>query len=287
MMNEKFSRISGSLASQSLEAGRSRTAIRRICRIGFWAFTAGCAALGASVAHADTISGFKALVTTPPTAPPASDTINSVIVTNIIPHTGTATTLSFQVEDGTGSIEVFSMPKTVYTPTIGDIIDVTGLSEAFHGLYETASPSPYVVTVDSTGNTPPALTSFTTSEFQPTFGSSLQSFIGTLSDVTFTTTGTFTSNDTLTVTDGTLTATVFIPSSDPLIGTAIPTGLVNITGYYGEFDDAAVLTNEPPDNTGHEFDATSIVSVPEPASMSLLALGGFSLLARRRRSNSN
>jgi hypothetical protein len=275
---------SGSLMSQSSAARRNRSLLR-VCRFGLLATATACAGL-AGVARADTIAGSKTLVTTPPTAPPVSDTISHVIVTNIIPHAVSATSLSFQVSDGTGSTEIFSMPKSVYTATVGDIIDVTGLSEAFHGLYELASPSPYVVTVDSTGNTPPPLTDFTTGEFQSTFGPSLESVIGTLSDVSFVAPpATFASNQTLIATDGTLTATVFIPSSDPLIGSPIPTGPVNITGYFSEFDDAAVLTNEPPDNTGHELAAFSVVSVPEPASMSLVVLGGISLLARRRRNN--
>src|SRR5579872_2338821 len=145
----------------------------------------GVVGLAGSALHADTIAGFKAALNTTP----VSDTVNGAIVTNIIPFTGTPTTESFQVQDATGAMEVFGMPTATYVPTVGDKIDVTGLSEAFHGLYE--SHSPYTVNVDSTGNATPAFTTFTQAEFQPSFGSSLQSFMGTLDNEHFTGPGTF------------------------------------------------------------------------------------------------
>ena len=51
-------------------------------------------------------------------------------------------------------------------------------------------------------------------------------------------------------------------------GTAIPTGPVNIDGFYDKFN---------------EFVPLSITAVPEPASIGLLAMGGLMLLKRRAR----
>jgi hypothetical protein len=59
--------------------------------------------------------------------------------------------------------------------------------------------------------------------------------------------------------------------SDPLAGTVIPTGPVNITGLVDVFDSAP------------EMILFSISPVPEPATVGLVSLGALALMARRTR----
>lgn len=233
----------------------------------------------AGAAHADTIADVKL-----DAANSGNDsTISSATVTYII------SSKAFLVQDATGADEIYigTTNSTGYTPTVGDDITASGNSYNYHGLYElesyTADSISLSITEQSSGNSTPTPDTFTTETLQngSAIGASEQSELGTLGDVTFNNpSGNFTSGGTYTVTDGVDTATVYVPSGDPLIGTAVPTSAVNIYGYLGQYDSAD--TTGAPSVNGFELDALSVSPVPEPASFGAMALIVGFLGTRRR-----
>lgn len=235
---------------------------------------------------AATTADFKAAATT------ASAVTDSPVVTEIIQKT--ATTETFLAQDAAGAIEVYRDPATgSFTPSVGEAINLTGYSDVFHSLYEAESSTTPAVTLNVTDAGPgtvPAPTVFTTAALQNGSAAGLaeQSMVGTLSNVTFTganATGTFASGGTYTVTDGTLTATIFVPSTDTaVIGQPIPAGVTSVFGYLGQYD-AAVGTNAAaPSANGFELDPIAApTGVPEPTSIAAVAAVGLALVGRRRR----
>jgi hypothetical protein len=263
------------------------------------AAAAGCLSATGS-AFASTVADVKAAVLAGPISPATTVTgtaDDSPIVTQIISDTGTQST--FLLQDASGAIDVFRNNDSTYTPAVGDAVDITANSVSFHGLFEMESTFTSVTKISS-GNSLPAKSVFTISNTES--GSSaavaLQSTLGTLSGVTFVagpsntpTTGTFASNGTYTVSDGVTSGftTIFVPSTDTaLIGTAIPTGAVNIFGYLGQFDSAigtAATGSTATSTNGIELDPLSFTpaaTTPEPASLGLLSIGALVGLRRRR-----
>jgi len=286
MISDNISQASSSLTPQVLPTRRLGRAAR-MHRGRLLAFAAGCA-LAAAPALANSISRVETDASgTPDTIGDVNGNGDPIAVLSAIlsqPSTGdgyTYTSWAMLANDGTGSLDVFGKipAATPYTPTVGDGITASGTYSPFDGIPEIESltsivqyntgnpvPSPILTTI-------PAINAVTTSSFN------LLEYLVTLDNVyftSFTANGLFPTHANLdfTATDGTNTLEGFYwPSSysteDPFAGTPIPTGTVDMTGFLSVF--------------GTEVQFTPISIVPEPASLSLLALGGISLLGRRRR----
>ena len=211
---------------------------------------------------------------------------NNPVITYIASQPGsgdgyTYTNYAILANDGTGSIDLFGhLPAgSSYVPTVGDAITVSGTYSPFNGIPEIATM--IAISQVSSGNAVPGPTSVTVPQLLA-LGSSqnyaIQEYLLVLHNVTFVTppaTYPIHANLSLTATDGTNTVTVFYnPSSysvsDPLAGTAIPTGPVDITGI------ASVFSSTP------ELLPFTVTPVPEPASLTfgLIAFGGLALLCR-------
>jgi hypothetical protein len=212
---------------------------------------------------------------------------NNPVITYIASQPGsgdgyTYTNYAILANDGTGSIDLFGhLPAgSSYVPTVGDAITVSGTYSPFNGIPEIATMT--AISQVSSGNAVPGPTSVTIPDLLALASSqnyAIQEYLLVLHNVTFVTppaTYPIHANLSLTATDGTNSVTVFYnPSSysvsDPLAGTAIPTGPVDITGI------ASVFGSTP------ELLPFTVTPVPEPASLTfgLIALGGVALLCRR------
>jgi hypothetical protein len=212
------------------------------------------------------------------------------------PGTGdgyTYTNYAILANDGTGSIDLFGhLPSgSTYVPAIGDAISVSGTFSPFNGIPEIGTMT--AISQVSTGNnvagslggggttpiptvrTIPQLLSVSTTQDPTT-----EEYLVELDNVTFTAganpfpthaTGSYT------VSDGTNSLTVFFqPStysvSDPIAGTSVPAGPVDITGIIDAF--GGTYNGSPVGGTP-ELIPFTITSVPEP---STFVLGGLSLL---------
>jgi hypothetical protein len=207
--------------------------------------------------------------------------------------TKTYTSDAFLVNDGTGSLEVFGTPAalgyTTYTPKVGDEFTGTGEYSPFHQIPELEATFSNVSSSSSNNPVaPPAVTTIPTLDQNP-MPLTVGEYMFEVDDVTISSgTGSGastltageafgTSNLQLTMTDSSdnsMTLYYYESSySAPFVNLAnmvIPTGPVDITGF-----DSVYTTGVP------EFNIVSIL--PEPASLGLMALGGISMLARRRR----
>lgn len=112
----------------------------------------------------------------------------------------------------------------------GDSITVTGTISDFSGLME-ISPVSNVVNHGPAVISPVALQIPITSA-----GESLESELIEIQNVTFVETGNFVGNTTYTITDGTNNLDVRVNTGTNLVGTAIPTGAITITGLMGQFN---------------------------------------------------
>jgi hypothetical protein len=202
----------------------------------------------------------------------------------------TYTNNAFLVNDGTGSVDVFGHFPTgdTYVPAIGDGITATGTYAPFDQIPEVDALT--AISKVSSGNAypgpgaEPIMVTVPQLDAIPLTGTpnlSLQAYLVELTNVTISagvdTTYPTHADLTMSIADSAshTIAAEFDPSSyaiiDPLAGTAIPTGLVDVTGIADVFDGSP------------EVIPFSITAVPEPVSMGLVAiLGGAALLRRRR-----
>jgi hypothetical protein len=209
-------------------------------------------------------------------------TIDNAEVVSILDSNASSLYTTEILEDSSGSIIDFRMPRSSYVPTLGDSIDITTTNSPFDGAPE-LSGTPTSISVNSSGNpipTPPVLSlaAFNSAITPPTVDA-----IVTLDNVTFTggAPATLAFNTDYTLTDSTTnTAILYDYKSYTAVnaelaqlnalggGNAPP---LDITGYVDDFNG---VTNLYP---------ISAVVVPEPASISVMAIGAFAMMARRRK----
>jgi DNA/RNA endonuclease YhcR with UshA esterase domain len=197
---------------------------------------------------------------------------------------------AFLANDGTGSIEVFASSSATalagYTPTVGDLINVSGAYAPYQGIAELSTPT--ALSLISQGNAvqSPILSTVAAVNVTALNGEGLgaaSEYLVTLDNVTLSGATTFAShgNTTLQMTDSTGSMTMYqwassYSTAGLLGGTAVPTGPVDVTGFLDFYAGSSES----------EFVPTSIVAVPEPTTLALC--GGASVLglvAARRRKN--
>jgi hypothetical protein len=245
------------------------------------------AALAGARANAITISAAKAL------GNGQSVTLDDVVISNTIDLVNSGSSANFMVQDATGGITVFGTNADIAAAltgvAAGDRVDIAGLTLSFNGLFELGAP--LSTTLDTAGVGVPAPAATTLAELQSLSAAAetKESVLVRISNVTFSGLSPgqlFAGNTNYTVTDGTVSTTVRVPTNmSSLIGDPIPTGPVFVTGIVSQFD----ATNPAPGVPGAGYqvlllDDSSLVPVPEPASVGLFAmLCAATGVARRRR----
>ncbi len=132
------------------------------------------------------------------------------------------------MQDGTAGIAGYGGPITGVNR--GDSITVTGPLIEFAGLLE-------ISTVVSVTNHGPAVIQPTPIQIPITSANeSLESQLAEIQNVTFVESGNFAGNTTYTITDGANNLDVRVNSGTDLVGTAIPSGPITITGLIGQFN---------------------------------------------------
>lgn len=132
------------------------------------------------------------------------------------------------VQDATAGLACYGGPITGVNE--GDSVTVTGPLIEFSGLLE-------ISIVDNVVNHGQAVVQPTPLQIPITSaGESLESQLVEIENVTFVQSGSFAGNTTYQITDGTNQLDVRVNSGTNLVGTAIPTGPVTVTGPLGQFN---------------------------------------------------
>jgi hypothetical protein len=221
----------------------------------------------------------------------ATFTLNNVEVVGFLDTFGTTNTVVLQ--DSTGSIIDYETSTSVYTPHVGDIIDLTVENSPYQDGPELKGSTTTGLTVVSTGNPViyPVVTIPTFNAASSTSGSATQygEAIVTIDNVQFAagTPATLASNTSYTFTDGTNTGILYAYRSYSDVGgtSASPNGLAQLNALGGGTATSLDITGYVSNFFGtSEFYPLSAVAVPEPSSVVLLGLGALALagVARRR-----
>jgi hypothetical protein len=173
-----------------------------------------------------------------------------VVVSSTTDLIASASSTTFHVQDATGGVTVYGAPADI-DPLLtefgeGYLIDLAGSIDEFNGLIELIAPFTLVSNDGFVGIPEPTL--ITVADLQE--GSAVaelnESKLVMLECVEFVAAGgTFAgvANYTVTADGGTTTAVVRVPTSTvDLVGEAIPSGFVHITGILSQFDSTAPKT---------------------------------------------
>jgi hypothetical protein len=228
-------------------------------------------------------------------------TLNNVEVVGVLDTYNNTNT--FVLQDSTGSIIDYEAPATgtyAYTPTVGDIVNVTLNNSNYQDGAELKGSSTTAFSLVSSGNAVsyPVLTipQFNAaSGTNPLVQGSINSeAIVTLDNVTFATgtPGQLASGKSYTITDGTNNAVFYtygsfsdVKAAWTALNAAEPGGV-----FYSSYDMTGYVSDYFGTSEFELLSATPVAAVPTPAVVpaalaSLLGLGGLSM-ARRRRSAS-
>jgi hypothetical protein len=216
--------------------------------------------------------------------------VSSPVVTAILSQPGLSgghnyTGWSFLVNDGTGSLDIFASAASLttfgYTPTVGDVLSLSGTYEPFHQIPEIETLT--AISKTGTATPAPAIVQTIPNLNVDTLPFSIAGYLIEVDGVTISGTPTTLpnyagGNVSYTITDGSGNSMVLYDwvtsysTAAAMGGTVYPAGPVNLIGFDSVFG-----------GTSPEFTAVEII--PEPTSLSLL--GGFGLLAwnliRRRK----
>lgn len=240
---------------------------------------AGIATIAAS-SQAITIADAKALGTG------ANASLTNVVVSNVTDLISSTNFKSLQLQDATGGITVFGANADIDAIlagfSAGDTIDLSGTTGTFNGLFQLQAA--FTLGNVTSGPGIPMPTTVGVADFQDMSATAegFESTLVKLTNVTFVDAGTPFGNGTgnYVVTDGVNNATVRVSTADlGFAGVTIPSGPVNITGIFSQFD-----SSDPRDG-GYQLQVrgvSDIEAVPEPATMAILGLG-VAALARRKR----
>lgn len=154
--------------------------------------------------------------------------IGQTVTVNAVATNGAELGSIRYMQDGTAGIAGYGGPITGVSR--GDSITVTGPLIEFSGLLE-------ISTVTNVVNHGPAVIMPTPVQIPiPSAGESLESELTEIQNVTFVESGNFAGNTTYTITDGANNLDVRINTGIDLVGTAIPSGPITITGLIGQFN---------------------------------------------------
>jgi len=218
-------------------------------------------------------------------------TLDDVVVATTIDTINSGSSKSFTVQDATGGITIFgsnaNIDAVLATVALGDKIDIAGTTGSFNGLFQLTAPFTPTLDTAAVGVPAPLATSVADMQNLSAAAEARESVLIKMSNVTFVSPpATFAGSTNYTVTDGTLTASVRVPTNfSSLIGDPIPTGLVNLTGIGTQFDNTNPVPGVP--GNGYQLillDDSSVEIVPEPGTMVLAALGVAAAFGRRCRS---
>lgn len=133
------------------------------------------------------------------------------------------------IQDETGAIAVYGTSAFTNVGR-GDSITVTGPLLDFNGLLELSPVTAGNVTNHGNVGIPDAI-----AVPIPLIGENIEARLIKIENVTFTQTGSFAANTNYNITDGANTFQVRVSTGTSLVGMAIPTGPVTITGLVGQF----------------------------------------------------
>jgi len=131
------------------------------------------------------------------------------------------------MQDGTGGIAVFS--SGLSTTVRGDLVTVTGVTSQFQNLLEITPVNSWSLV--ASGNPLPTPIVLTPNQVVENY----ESMLIQINNVNFATSGVFQGNASYNFTSNGETGVVYIRSSNPLVGTAIPTSNITLYGLVSQF----------------------------------------------------